>query len=387
MAQMSRRALLAGSAWAAVGGLRSLAGQATGVHFNVAEFDRARILAAAEECLAGPLLTLTSAPAPGAADVHRFFCDATLDATGAVTGFAGHADLLGRVAARVAALTAAWRLTLESRYLERAQTQLRTWCLAPETRMTPTLENAAAKADTVKFDPDLRLNPLRFTLFLAEFARAASCVCAAATTTPEDADGIRAWANDLLHWFCESERGGVARDSTRADAIFWAMQASELARFARNDAVWRECGHRFRDKLLRQLHLDGYFPYTLTTQRPYAESMLLLECMGSVCESVSTPFESAWPFTLPDGRGMRAAVAWAYPFLQSRGKWPYPADVRRFSQQPWRENVLLFGGRAWNRQDYVDLWKAMKPADAADAETGREHPVTQPALWAVRPPA
>ena len=132
--------------------------------------------------------------------------------------------------------------------------------------------------------------------------------------------------------------------------------------------MWRDCGHRFRDKLLRQLHLDGYFPYAITTQRPYAESMLLLECMGSACESVSTPFESAWGFALPDGRGMRPAVAWAFPFLVSRGKWPYPADVR-------------------NGEGYVDLWKAMKPADGADAETQREHPVMEPALWAVRPPA
>ncbi|GAA3767709.1 alginate lyase family protein [Terriglobus aquaticus] len=386
---MTRREALSGATMAATFGcLRRMAAQATGVHFNVAEFDRARTIRAADAALSGPILTITSVAAPGAKSGNGFFCDATLDAAGDVTGFTGHADLLSRMAAAVAALIAAWRLTSDSKYLERAQAQLQAWCITPQTRMTPTLDNTAdGSATAAKTETDLRLNPLRFTLALAEFARAASFVCAAPGTDPALADGVRAWASELLRWFSESARGAVARDSTRADAIFWTMQASELARFARNDAVWRDCGHRFRDKLLRQLHLDGYFPYALTTQRPYAESMLLLECMGSVCESVSTPFESAWPFTLPDGRGMRAAVAWAYPFLQSRGQWPYPADTRRFSQQPMRENVLLLGGRAWNRQDYVDLWQAMKPADAADAEIRREHPVTQPALWAVRPPA
>ncbi len=387
MVRLTRRKVLAGAALIAVDRVRGFAGQATGVHFNVAEFDRARILAAADEALTAPLLTLTSVAAPGAQDSHRFFCDAGLDASGDLFGFTDHADMLGRMTARMAALTAAWRLTTETKYLERAHAQLQAWCIAPQTRMTPTLENVAAARESAKSDPDLRLNPLRFTLPLAELARAAAFVCAAATTPSDDADAVRAWVNDLLRWFNESERGTVARESTRADSIFWTMQASELARFARNDAVWRDCGHRFRDKLLRQLHLDGYFPYAITTQRPYAESMLLLECMGSACESVSTPFESAWGFALPDGRGMRPAVAWAFPFLVSRGKWPYPADVRHFSRQPFRENVLLFAGRAWNRQGYVDLWKAMKPADGADAETQREHPVMEPALWAVRPPA
>ncbi|WP_419803840.1 alginate lyase family protein [Terriglobus sp.] len=393
MVRMTRRDVLAGAGALAAWGGRGLSGQATGVHFNVAEFDRARILAVADEGMGGSLLVLASVEAPGTRDPQRFFCDAMLDSAGDVSGFTGHADLLGRMAARVAALAAAWRLTADDKYLQRARAQMRAWCIVPETRMLPTLENVAAAravdaaAEGAKSDPDLRSNPLRFTLPLAEFARAASFVCAAAATPAEEADAIRAWVNELLKWFNESERGVVARESTRADSIFWTMQASELARFARNDAVWRECGHRFRDKLLRQLHLDGYFAYALTTQRPYAESMLLLECMGSACESVSTPFESAWGFSLADGRGMRPAVAWAFPFLQSRGKWPYPADVRRFSRQPLRENVLLFGGRAWNRQDYVDQWKAMKPADGADAAIKREHSVTQPALWAVRAPA
>ena len=386
-ARITRRSMLLGGAMLAASRSRLLHAQATGVHFNVAEFDRARILAAANNALAKPVVSITTVAAPGAQDPHRFFCDAGMDADGSLFGFTGHSDLLGSIAAQVAALTAAWRLTSEGKYLEQAQAHLQAWCLEPSTRMTPTLENATAEAATSKTDPDLRRNPLRFTLPLAEFARAASFVCAAPSTPTGIADGLRAWGNDLLKWFAESERGMVARESTRADSIFWTMQASELARFARNDGVWRDCGHRFRDKLLRQLHLDGYFPYVLTTQRPYAESMLLLECMGSTCESVSTPFESAWPFTLPDGRGMRAAVAWAFPFLQDRGKWPYPADARLFHKQPLRENVLLFGARAWNRPDYADQWKAMTPADHAEIEMRREHPVTQAALWAVRPPA
>lgn len=385
MVRLSRRSVLTGAALAAATPLTGWAGQASGVHFNVAEFDRARILRAADQARDAVPLALTQTAAPAARDPHRFFCDAFLDpATADITGFLAHADLLREVSTRTAALTVAWRLTGTAAYLQAAQAQLRVWCVAPATRMNPTLENDAPKTED---EVDLRRNPLRFTLALAELARAASFVCAAAITDPEDAKAIRAWFTELLRWFSDSERSGIARDSPRADSVFWAMQAGELSRFVGNDTVWRDCGHRFRDKLLRQLHLDGNFPYALSSRRPYAESMLLLECLASACESVSTPFESSWNFALADGRGMRAAIAWAAPFLQNRSKWPYPADVRNFSQQPLRENALLFAGRAWNRPDYTDQWKTMTPSDAASNDLRREHPITQPALWTVRPPA
>jgi len=42
--------------------------------------------------------------------------------------------------------------------------------------------------------------------------------------------------------------------------------------------------------------------------------------------------------------------------------------------------ALLFGGLAYGRQDYVDLWKTL-PASSQVAEVVRNYFIRQPALW------
>ncbi len=373
---------------------KSFAQGSTGVHFSVLEFDRARIIASATAELARPALFLANVPPPPGAPASesRTLHSSQLNAFGAVekdkehesdAPFFKQISLLVSMVARVAALTAAWRLTHEQRFYDVAWKQVQVWCVDTATRMSPTLEQAGtlgAPAD------DDRVNGVCQTVCLAELARACSFLCSA-PATPTGADtAVRNWFAVLLTWMNESGRGMIAREAKDLQAICWTMQAAEFARITRNDTIYRECTHRFRDKLLRQMNLDGYFPPALQTKRPYAASMFTLECLGSACESLSTSFESQWNYTLPDGRGMRAAVAWASPYLANKGKWPYVSDAHLFGEQPLRCNALLLSGRAWNRQDYVDLWKQLHP-DTTNVELLREHPITQPGLWAMRPPA
>ncbi len=351
---------------------------ARGVHFSVAEFDRARMLKLAAEALEGGPVTLLQVRAPGKLNPQQF----ASEQAGAEPPFEGHVTLLIRMNRGLSALTAAWRLTGEARFLQAALAQLRVWFVDSKTRMLPTLETAGA----VRGVDDDRNNGLIGTVVLAECARVASFLCASTQMPDQDAVAVRQWFADLLQWFTESKKGSIARQTKTIEAICWTMQAAEFARFTRNDTQFRACTHLFRDGLLRQMNFDGYFAAALREQNPYAASMFTLECMGAACESLSTPFESMWTATLPDGRGMRSAVAWALPFLRDRAKWPYLADATGFKLQPVRENALLFAGRAYDQMDYIDVWKSL-PADTPVGATERTHPITQPALWAIRPPA
>ncbi len=390
--KVSRRrfCLLAGSAGAFASISRRIAGQgASGVHFSVADFDRQRILSAAEKALKTAPLSLVAQPAPGKGrDTHAFYSEqipareAQLE-NSAAEPFLAHVDLLVQMNANIAVLTAAWRLNQSSECHAAAMAQLRTWMIAPATRMTPSLQLSGVKAED---EADPRYNGLAQTVALAETARAASFLLTSADVSTADASAVRQWFADLLTWLNESQKGTIARDAKDLQSICWAMQAAELARFTRNDILLRECTHRFREKLLRQMNLDGIFTAALNASRPYALAMFTLECMAATCESISTPFESLWRFNLPDGRGMHSAVAWASPYLQSRGKWPYVSDTRYFGEQPQRQNALLFAGRAYDRLEYTDLWKTL-PTETGNKTLRREHPITQPALWTARPPA
>ena len=51
-----------------------------------------------------------------------------------------------------------------------------------------------------------------------------------------------------------------------------------------------------------------------------------------------------------------------------------------FDQWPVRQESLLFGGLAYDKPEYLALWKRLNP-DPKVEETIRNYPIRQPVLW------
>jgi hypothetical protein len=99
-----------------------------------------------------------------------------------------------------------------------------------------------------------------------------------------------------------------------------------------------------------------------------------------VAEVLSTPQDNLWTFTTPDGRGMRRALEFMYPYIKDKITWPRPADVMYHDAWPIRHPALFFGGRALHEPRYIELWKTLNPDPTID-EVIRNYPVRQPLLW------
>ncbi len=102
--------------------------------------------------------------------------------------------------------------------------------------------------------------------------------------------------------------------------------------------------------------------------------------MGTLAWVLSSAGEDLWAYTTSDGRGMRRALAFMYPFIKDKRAWPKPPDVMYYDQWPVRHPSLLFGGLALREPRYVDLWKTL-PADPTVDEVVRNFPIRQPLLW------
>lgn len=125
---------------------------------------------------------------------------------------------------------------------------------------------------------------------------------------------------------------------------------------------------------------DGSFPAELKRTKPYAYSIFQLDNMTTLCQVLSTPEDNLWKFELPDGRNIHKAVAYLYPFLADKSKWPLKPDVMAWDGWPARQSSLLFAGLAFDEPSYLDLWKKLPP-DPADEEVQRNLAITQPVLW------
>ncbi len=360
----------------------------------VAETDRKRILEAANKYISQAPLTITAFPAPrSAGGLHDFYSQADYfwpnpkdpngpyinrDGQSNPENFDEHRKVMVALSIQMPALTAAWLLTGERRYGQKACAHLRAWFVAPETRMNPNLLYAQA----VQGSSTGRSYGIIDTLHLVEVARAASFLTSGSgMLSVQDAAAVKSWFASYLDWLSHSERGMKERDTTNNHAFCWALQAAEFARLAGDDAARKEVYQRYQNILLpNQMEANGSFPRELARTKPYSYSIFNFDVMAGLCQSLKGLAPDPPAFQLADGRGLCKAAEFIYPYIKDKGAWKWAKDVEHFDALPVRSPGLLFSGIACHEPKYFDLWKRLNP-DPTDKEIIRNYPIRQPLLW------
>ena len=376
----TRRAFCLGAAASLVEG-RAFSQSRAATHPDVAAIDHDRILADAAESLKTPIAPITTFPAPRTPGTAHDFYSEPDDVPG---GFVAHRDAVFALGVAVADLTAAFVITSEPKYAARAAEHLRAWFLAPGTRVNPTFQLAHRPPD----GPTGRPEGVIESLPLAEVARSLGFLASSDALTPEEVAGVRKWFADYSVWLNESRTAGLARDMKDHHGSSWLFQAAayadaNVAGISSDDSGLNALRHRFQHATLRaQMNGSGIFPREVATSNPFRNALFNLDLLTLACELLTTRFDNPWEYELQDGPGLRAAIAYHYPFIQTPAKWPYPADATHFKELPGRRVSLLLAGRAYTQPPYVDLWKSLNPLPRNSAlELLRSLPVAQPLLW------
>ena len=291
--------------------------------------------------------------------------------------FTGHRDAVRDMRDAVAALAAAWLATGEDRYAEKAARLLQVFFLDPATRMNPHLEYAQAIPGVT---PGRGIGIID-TLHLAEVPLAIRAMEDSEAFPERTREGLKDWFRDYTRWMMESKNGRDEAATKNNHAVAYFLQIAVFARFTGDREALAECRARFKDVFVpKQMAADGSFPQELARTKPYAYSIFQLDNMAALCQMLSTPEDDLWAFATKDGRGMKKAAAYLYPYLADKGKWPLKPDVQAWEGWPARQPCLLFAGLAYGQAPYVDLWKRSKP-DPQDPEVRRNIAITQPVLW------
>ena len=370
----------------------SLPVQVSDAYRLVAAKDRTRILKAAAVYVHETPQTITAFAAQhSVGGLHDFYSQADYfwpnpkDPNGAYVNrdgqsnpnnFDDHRRVMVRLSIQMPALTAAWLLTKNKRYAERAGDHLRAWFVTPATRMNPNLQFAQA----VQGASTGRSYGIIDSLHLVEVARAAGFLTAGVLSAG-DRDGVRNWFSDYLDWLSSSEPGKTERDAKNNHAMCWALQAAEYARLCGNHAAREDVYRRYREILLPdQMALDGSFPRELARTKPYSYSIFNFDVMAGVCQSLEGLAPDPLAFRLPDGRGLAKAAEFIFPYIKDKSAWKWAKDVEHFEALPVRSPGLLFSGVAFHEEKYIDVWKSLN-ADPTDKEVIRNFPIRQPLLW------
>jgi len=361
--------------------------------FDVAKFDRARVLKAANQYLSEKPITITASHSPrSAGGLHDFFSEGDYwwpdpqnpdgpyiqrDGMTNPDNFVEHRRALMRLSVQVPALVAAWRLTRDARYAKHAALHLRAWFIDPSTRMNPHLQ--FAQAIHGRFTG--RGTGIIDTIHLVEVARAIEVLEGSGAMTVREHDAIKAWFTAYLRWMTTNQNGIDERDAKNNHGTCWVMQVAAFAHLTGDQNLLDYCRDRFKTVLLpNQLAVDGSFPQELRRTKPYGYSLFNLEAMAAVCQILSTPQDNLWTFELSDGRNMARAMDYMTPFIRDKKTWPLKPDVMYDNEWPMRQASLLFAGLALSRPDYLELWKKL-PADSNVEEVIRNFFIRQPVLW------
>lgn len=359
---------------------------------TLAAFDRQRVLRAANRYLPEAPITITASHSPrSAGGMHDFFSEGDYwwpdpqnpngpyiqrDGITNPDNFVEHRRALMRLSMQVPALASAYLITRDERYATHAVLHLRAWFLDPSTRMNPNLQYAQAIHG--RFTG--RGIGMIDTIHLVEVARAIEVLKDSSALSMTELGGITQWFTDYLQWMTTSKNGLEEREAKNNHGTCWVMQVAAFAHLVGDQKLLDYCRERFKKVMVpNQIAADGSFPQELRRTKPYGYSLFNLDAMATICQILSTSADNLWTFET-DGRGMRRAMEYMFPFIRDKKSWPLKPDVMYNSEWPMRHGSLLFAGLALDRPDYLEVWKRL-PADSKVEEVIRNFFIRQPMLW------
>ena len=357
---------------------------------DIALLEHERVLKAATRALVQEPITITASPAKlSQGGVHDFYSNGDYwwpdptkpdglpyirrDGESNPQNFSQHRLAVKALRDAVAALAAAFQLTGETRYVTKAAALLRVFFLDAKTHMNPRLDYAQAIPGV---SPGRGIGIID-ALHLIEIPRAVRALEKSAAFQVD----LKPWFRELAEWMVTSKNGQEEAQTKNNHAVAFYLQLAVYADFVGDVAKLTQCRKQLKEVFVpQQMALDGSFPLELERTKPYGYSIFQLDNMALLCQVLSTPSDNLWSFTLPDGRGIRKALAFLYPFLADKSKWPRKPDVQAWDGWPARQPSLLLGGLALGEKSYIELWKKL-PADPPDPEVQRNIAITQPLLW------
>jgi hypothetical protein len=361
---------------------------------DVAKIDRERILSAADAALKMEPVTITTFHAKlSDGGLHDFYSNGDYwwpnpnttnglpyvrrDGESNPENFVAHRHCIVKLREAVAALAAAYKITGEDQYVPKAAALLKVFFLDDATRMNPSLQFAQAVPGV---SPG-RGTGIIDTLQLVEVPLAIETLQKSPAFPAAELAGLKKWFADYVRWMKTSKNGIEEANAGNNHAVAFWLQVAAFAQFTGDEKNLAECRRRYKEVFVpKQMADDGSFPAELARTKPYGYSIFQLDNMALLCQVLSTPPDDLWNFELPDGRGIRKAIAFLYPFLADKSKWPRKPDVQSWDGWPVRCPALIFGGLAFGEQTYLDLWCRL-PAEMPNDEIQRNIAISQPILW------
>ncbi len=295
--------------------------------------------------------------------------------------FVAHRLAMIRFSMMTGTLTSAYLLTGDEKFVDSVTDHLEAWFVNPETRMNPSLNYAQA----IKGRVTGRGIGIIDAIHLVEVARSVEILEHNNKLSTETLAEVKAWFSQFVEWLTTHPYGIDEMNTKNNHATCWVMQVGAFARLTGNEQVLKLCRDRFKNILLpNQMAENGSFPLEIRRTKPYGYSLFNLDAFMTAAEILSDQNNNLYAYSV-NGKDMEKGAEFLYPYVQDKSAWPYEKDVMYWDEWPVRHPFLLFAGRAYDKPEYIALWKTLD----GYPETGevlRNLPIRNPLLWLLNEP-
>lgn len=291
--------------------------------------------------------------------------------------FSAHRHAMIRMSKITGVMASAYLLTGHEKYAQKAMEHLRVWFIDPSTRMNPHMRYSQAIMGRYTG----RGIGLIDAIHLVEPALTIKTIEGSDALSGEELKTLKSWYSEFLDWMVTHEYGKDEMVHPNNHGTCWALQAAAYATLTGNEEMLSFAAQRYKEVLLPdQMAENGSFPLELQRTKPYGYSIFNLDAMSALVQVLSLQGEDLYGYQTSDGRYLKSGMEFLFPYIQEKEKWPFPQDILYFDDYPVQQAFLLFGGLAYDRPEYTELWMELD-SDPDKAEVVRNTIVKNPLLW------
>ena len=220
----------------------------------------------------------------------------------------------------VESLAFAYYFTGEERYAERAALLLRTWFIAPATKMNPNYEYAQA----VPGHNSGRGAGLIDARNFIRVVDAVGLLAGSPAWTKADQQGLTEWCRAFTKWLQTSANGKEEAAARNNHGTWLAATLTALALFSGDEALARKTVEGVKARIAWQIQPDGQQPLELERTRAWSYSLFNLEALVTAANLGEKAGVNLWTYETKDGRGLRRVFEQLGPYAFGEKKWPHP---------------------------------------------------------------
>ena len=227
---------------------------------------------------------------------------------------------LDQMESAVRTLALAYYFKADEKYAAKAAELLRAWFLDPTTRMNPNLEYA-------QFIPGVNTGRgigLIETRGLVDVVDAVGLLAGSKSWTAADQKGLESWFGKFLQWMQQSKNGREESRAKNNHGTYYDVQTISFALFVGRNDLAKQIAETAKEKRIAlQVEPDGRQLLELERTKAWGYSIMNLDGLMQLARLAENVDVDLWSYKKKDGRSIRAALEYLYPYAIEGRQWTY----------------------------------------------------------------